>query len=342
MNSRTLSCVLMFVVLAAAICGCGEDDDPVNPGLPAAPVQFTDDPAFDLRPQWSPDGSRIAFVSYRSGKAEVWVKAVAGGDAIQITTGPFSNEPKTPRWSPDGESIVFSCLNEGIWIVPAGGGQAAQLTDHGQDRSPQWSPDGSQIVFGSYRYDDQHQTWDVWVVSSDGGDEVCLTAVFEPGAYDPQWSSDGTRLAFTVHPGIWVMPAAGGEAVQLTALGVSGGCRWSPSGHEIAFASGPLLDQDIWVAPAAGGEPARLTAEPGIDWEPSWSPDGTRIAYVASHGEVIDYDVWMMSATGGGAVPLTSGPASDEGPEWSPDGRKIAIQSDRGGNWDIWILDVSN
>jgi Tol biopolymer transport system component len=101
--------------------------------------------------------------------------AVDSGDAVQITTGPFSNEPKTPRWSPDGERIAFSCLNEGIWIVPA----------------------------------------------------------------------------------------AGGEAVQLTALAVSGSLQWAPSGVEIAFASGPLFDQDIWIVPVAGGEPARMTAEPG-------------------------------------------------------------------------------
>ena len=210
------------------------------------------------------------------------------------------------------------------------------LTAQGQAAQPRWSPDGSQIVFQS--------DGEICVVSSEDGDEACLTSAFEPDATFPQWSPDGTKIAFLSGVGgggLWILPSGGGEAVQLTDQNVNGGFHWSPASDEITFGSGPFLDQDIWVVPAAGGDAVRLTEEPGIDWAPSWSPDGSTIAYVASHGETIEYDLWTMSPTGEGAVARTSGSASDQAPAWSPDGTKIAFQSDRSGNLDVWFLDLS-
>jgi Tol biopolymer transport system component len=309
----------------------------VNPGGADDLSQLTDDPAEDSYHQWSPDGTKIAFRSYRAG-SDVWVVSSAGGTAIQLTTGHAVGGVETPQWSPDGERIAFASENSGIWVVPAAGGATLQLTSNPQDSSPRWSPDGSMIAFCSYRYGSRQQEFHVWVVPADGGDEVCLTAGVVQDALRPEWSPDGTKIAFLAGIGgtIWVIPAAGGEGVQLTTQRVAAGFQWSPDDTRIAFASGPIGDTDIWVVPAAGGEAVQLTSEPGIDWSPAWSPDGQRIAFISNR--TTNYDLWVMPATGGEAAQLTSASASDQDAQWSPDGSKIAFLSDRSGNWDIWLL----
>jgi Tol biopolymer transport system component len=305
-------------------------------------LPLTTDPAFDVYPQWSPDGSRIAFRSSRSGEGDLWSVSSTGGDATQLTFGPAVGGTEGPQWSADGQRIAFASDRAGIWVLPGAGGQAVQLTTDPQDRDPRWSPDGTRIAFYSYRYYEETLAWDIWVVPSEGGTEVCLTAAYFPDAVDPEWSPDGTRIAFVANLSgpLWVIPAAGGEAIQLTALAVNGGFQWSPDGSWIAFGSGPIGDVDLWIVPATGGEAVRLTNEPGIDWDPTWSPDGNWIAFVTNRGWNRNYDVWVMPAAGGEGIPLTSEPSSDQVPQWSPDGGRIAFESYRNGNWDVWVLPV--
>ncbi|MFC1572662.1 DPP IV N-terminal domain-containing protein [Candidatus Eisenbacteria bacterium] len=308
----------------------------VNPLL-----QLTDDPSDDSNHQWSPDGSKIAFRSYRSGQADIWIVPSAGGEAVRLTTGPALAGTESPQWSPDGERIAFASERDGIWVIPAAGGEALQLTDHGQDTAPQWSPDGDRIAFYSYRYIDDTQTFDVWVIPSSGGEEVNLTAGHEQSALRPAWSPDGSKIAFTsgIMGSIWVVPSEGGEAYQVTSRDVNGGFQWSPDGNWIAFASGPIGDTNLWVTPSITFEEIQLTSTPGIDWNPSWSPDGTRIAFASRRAG--EYHISVIPAAGGKAVQLTSEDFNSQGPVWAPDGSKIAFTSHRDGSWDIWVLGVS-
>ncbi len=87
-------------------------------------------------------------------------------------------------------------------------------------------------------------------------------------------------------------------------------------------------------------EPAarRLTTRPG-DGEPTWSPDGRRIAYRSS--SATSFDLWVVPSTGGTRRPLLRTPSANElDPDWSPDGRRIAMQSSRGGQIQIWVLSL--
>jgi Tol biopolymer transport system component len=307
----------------------------VNPLL-----QLTDDPGDDAYHQWSPDGSKIAFRSYRSGQADVWIVPSGGGEAVRLTTGPEMDGTSSPQWSPDGDRIAFASYGQGIWVIPAAGGEAIQLTSHGQDRAPRWSPDGNWIAYYSYRYAQGRLGWNVWVVPSGGGDEVNLMAGDPQDVMRPEWSPDGTRIAMLagIMGCILVVPSCGGEAVQLTTQGINGGFQWSPDGSRIAFATGPIGDTDLWVILSSGGEAVQLTNEPGIDWSPSWSPDGTRIAFVCRRTE--QYYISVIPAIGGEAVELTDGSFSSQAPQWSPDGSQIAFLSYRTGSWDIWAFGV--
>ncbi len=104
------------------------------------PVRVFTSSKTEMNPNFSPDGSRVAFASNRSGNEEVWVCLSDGTNCSQLTNygGP---QVGTPRWSPDGSRIVFDLFQgrPSSQVVPAGGGKATQVTD---GLSPRWSPDG--------------------------------------------------------------------------------------------------------------------------------------------------------------------------------------------------------
>jgi TolB protein len=75
------------------------------------------------------------------------------------------------------------------------------------------------------------------------------------------------------------------------------------------------------------------------DWDPMWSPDGTRIAFASRRSG--NADIWMINADGTHLVQLTSDPTEDYAPTWSPDGTKIAFTSKRTGAHEVWILDLN-
>jgi len=78
-------------------------------------VQLTDFPGREANPQWSPDGSLIAFMAEHSGNRDLWVIPVEGGTALQLTVSPGID--MNPRWSPDGRTLAFSSDRSGNWDI---------------------------------------------------------------------------------------------------------------------------------------------------------------------------------------------------------------------------------
>jgi Tol biopolymer transport system component len=110
----------------------------------------------------------------------------------------------------------------------------------------------------------------------------------------------------------------------------------SPSRTRIAFAGAGQGRQGIWVMRADGRGQRRITNRAG-DGEPTWSPDGKRIAFRRDQGA--SFDLWVVPAAGGSARRLFGGRVTSElTPDWSPNGRQIAFQGNRGGVNQIWIL----
>jgi Tol biopolymer transport system component len=190
--------------------------------------------------RFSPDGSRIAFLSFRSGSPEIWVAGRDGGGLQQITSlgaaGIIVGE-----WSPDGTRIAFEAAVDGntdVYIVGADGGQPLRLTTGPSiDGVPSWSADGQSIYFSSTL---GGSTADVWRVPVKGGEATRLTA---HGGFEPRESADGRHLFYLDRAPAGV--AANGNA-RLMRVPVAGGpeelvlervrpLQWSVSGTGIVF-----------------------------------------------------------------------------------------------------------
>jgi TolB protein len=185
---------------------------------------------------------------------------------------------------------------------------------------------GGRIVF------DNHD--DVWSVNADGTDLIRMTRSPWP-EFDPTWSPDGTRIAFRSEPDddpeIWLMNADGSGQHRLT-RGLSP--AWSPDGSMIAYASpGEILCPPghglrctgISIMNADGSGQHRLPNTDGGEY-PSWSPDGTQIAF--NSNLTGDHVMYIVDVDGSGIVDL-SGVGEGWQVDWSPDGRSILFTSHR-------------
>ncbi len=169
--------------------------------------------------RFSPDGSRIAVASFRSGAQEIWVAARDGSGLQQLTTLGGSGI-LVGGWSPDGTQIAFEVAiagNTDVYVVGKDGGHLRRLTTEPSiDGVPTWSGDGRWIYFASTR---GGMIADIWRVSADGGQAVRLT---HNGGFEPRESSDGRYLFFLDRPPAGLV--IGGTA-RLMRLPLGGGAE---------------------------------------------------------------------------------------------------------------------
>ena len=225
--------------------------------------------------RWSPDGTRIAFVSARSGTEGIYLMDADGGHVTQLT----GNGEVAPDWSPDGTRLLFwPAVTRGFGTVSMMNVDGGNVRTLGQGSLPVWSPDGTRIVFerqnGICIYDLCGLA--VYVMNADGSDARQLkgtTSAIDYAAV-PEWSPDGTRIAYLLGdystlPHIRIMTT---EGLDVTDLGVTASqAIWSPDGTAIAFtAPSPGTTQPIMVVPATGGRPAELVSRPGMSVPTDW------------------------------------------------------------------------
>ncbi len=212
--------------------------------------RLTHNTAYDNYPTWSPDQTKIAFVSNRDRELlQIFVMDADGTNPIRLTDGP--RRKGDLDWSPDGKRIAFTSWdgqdrqNPRITVMDADGNNAFELTD-GQE--PSWSPDGRRIAFVSgFDWEDQ-----IFVIGVDGNvlervtDEIAIKAT-------PAWSPDGRQIAYMALLQeetfqLYVMDADGGNRVRLTHKPEHHmDPTWSPDGQLIAYVRSP----DIFVNPPA-------------------------------------------------------------------------------------------
>jgi len=278
-------------------------------------------------PDWSPDGSRIAFVSERDGNQEIYVMNADGSGLTNLTD--HSALDNSPAWSPDGARIAFYSNRDGnpeIYVMNADGSNPIQLTNNGDNYGPAWSPDGTKIAFFHDGMDRE-----MWVINADGSNTINLT-ISSGWDLTIAWSPDSNKLAFVSQGAsnlreISVIDADGSGRTQLTNDELWHCCpAWSPDSRKLAYVHDIEGTPEIRVINADGSNPISLAALAGGDtrvcaWPLAWSPDGTRIAFMSCHDR--GTEIYVMNADGSSLTQLTT--TGGSGPVWSADGTKIAF-----------------
>jgi dipeptidyl aminopeptidase/acylaminoacyl peptidase len=220
--------------------------------------------------------------------------------------------------------------------------------------SPLFSPDGKRIAYVLTRADMERSVYDsdVWVVGSDGANDIRLTHSSGNDNH-PRWSPDGSTIAFlsdrdSGRAAIWLINANAGEAERLTnEKSTIADFEWSPDGKTIAFTmrDPPAAEREdfrvvgtdtrpphLYVIDVASGAVTRLTRGTFSISNPSWSPDGSMIAVQRQSGGIADLqkgDIALVSRSGEIRM-LVSWPGEDRNPQFSPDGKSIAFLSTGG------------
>jgi len=255
-------------------------------------------PVSNTMPSVSPDGSRIVFLSDRQGAKGVFLVSAEGGDERQVTDGPVQRA----RWAADGREIILA--GEG-----ADSGRVFAVTTDSNNRrivatvagrSPVLSPDGKLVAYlvGPW-------TSTAIVVAKADGSDPRIVAGGRATAWNPAWSPDSKRIAYTY-----------GDSSRVLQV-------------HLVNADGTA---DRAVTHVAGEE--------GSAQVPAWSFDGQRLAVQVSKGRSRSGHIWIVDLKTGHEQKLAphAAPYLDEAPAWFPNGERIAFQSNRSGRMEIWVM----
>lgn len=265
----------------------------------------------DFDPDLAPDGAWMVFASTQHHEqADLYRKSVDGRVVTQLTNDPAQDV--MPEVSPDGSRVAFASDRHGNWdvfVMSSDGGPITQITfDDAQELHPTWSPDGERLCY--CRFNDRTGQWELWTLAVD---KPSARSFVCEGMF-PRWSPDTGRDRILFQKsrkrgerlyGVWTIDLVDGDGVNPTEI-------------------------------VAAGDTAIM--------HPTWSPDGSRIAYttvsdptVSADGMPVESDIWSIAADGSGRIALTSGGFRNLRPNWGPDGR-VYFVSNRAGHDVIWAV----
>jgi len=276
--------------------------------------QYTRGDKNSTAPEWSPDGTMIAFLSDREkdGERQVWMMMADGGESWAATT--HKGGVSGFRWSPDGKSLLLTA--------------ADQPSKEEEERKK--VKDDTMVI------DRDIKMTHLWLFDIAKKEEKRLTEG-DFTVSDPQWSPDGTRITYTTRPtpkaddgdlsDVWILTLKSGEKKKLLDQNSSDTARWSPDGKWIAYTgsvtrdSGPSINY-LYLLPAAGGAPRQLTGKFDLSvGTPVWARDGRSIYFTTNVLEAIE--AYAADVNTGAVTQLTKSGGSTGITEISRDGKTI-------------------
>ncbi|HUF38297.1 MAG TPA: protein kinase [Anaerolineales bacterium] len=249
------------------------------------PVQLTDIDGGACQPDWSPDGTRLIFISPCSVEQEEYPGAalyIVNLDGTGLTPVIGSrNGDYDPDWSADGSQILFTTLRNGfpeIHILNLNGGLVTPLADEGiKNFHPAWNADGSRISFITAR----PGPFQIWTMNPDGSEQVRFSRSGDLRNSSPAWSPDGRFIVFTQRatssglPYLILAPIEDGGFSEIRlALSTSParGPAYSPDGSWIVFEAWPDGNHDIYLLDMTTLTVIRLTSDDSYEFDPDWQP----------------------------------------------------------------------
>jgi Tol biopolymer transport system component len=248
-------------------------------------TQLTSDPANDVMPTFSPDGSMIAYCSDRTGNFDIYIQKLDGGQPVQITNDP--SQEFHPSFSPDGKQLVFCSLSvqSGQWeIVVVDVANPAKRKFLGFGLFPAFSPDGTKIVFqrASLRGTKAFSVWTIDYINGEGVRPTQIAAAANAAVINPCFSPDGKRLAFA------------------TVLSPSEDANARPE------------QADLWAINLDGSGRTKLTNDKFANLQPCWGKDD--VIYFVSNRGGFD-NIWSLRPDAPApSVPAKAGHATAEVP----------------------------
>ncbi len=295
-------------------------------------------------PQISPDGKSVAYtvttIDQKANRrvSRIWFSQLDGSQPpVPYTAEGVSST--SPRWSPDGRFVAFLSTRDGsraqIWLLSRNGGEARRLTNlDGGVSNLEWSPDSTRLVgltrtgppaskksdvrhytHANYKFNDTGYFDDrrshLVIVDLKASTAKQITDGNNWNDLDPHWSPDSTRIVFVSNR----------------------------TGKEFDFDR----NTDVWVVPAAGGELTKISDHEGPDRSPRWSPDGKRIAFIASEEDEDPANIYVAPAEGGKPSAVLSKDFDQTINEmaWAEQGKALYIGSGMKGETHIFRVDAA-
>ena len=264
----------------------------------------------------------VAAASPGGARARLWPKVAVGAAVLAVATG----------------AALFARRRPAELVL----GRRTQVTrDPGLEMDPAISPDGKLVAYAAGPSGDQK----IFVRQIDGGGTIALTAGVAGDLRRPQWTPDGSRLAFQSPRGIELVPALGGVPkllVESPRPDSAADLAWAPDGKRFVYRTADSL----YVRATDGGPARKLVGGHEVFW-PSWSPDGRWIAYVSGNplylygtrsqlGNLAPSAIMVVPAEGGTPVEVAGDQSLNLSPIWLPDGRELLFISNREGGRDIY------